>query len=229
MTHLSRPRDLSLATWDTRRWQLKDSVPLELPFVKAGTGRQSTDAGSTPHSPSKLLSPLASEPLSPSATKPGNCTALVLSPDGKVVASVHTNDLVCIWDVSNTVRLASKKGRLPVSFSPDGSVIATGFSNVEVQVWEVGTALSTYTYVHVVQLLFRVQFQGLSDPHTVTPGPVCRPRPSGTSQSSIASHLLKAAVPRLYSPLPHLSLWLSPAATVMQQRPLPPATSSSLT
>ena len=158
------PRDLTLVVWDTRRWQQKDSFPLELPFCRDRTspgrhshasngsttgGLRSPTSGSEPQSPTRLHPPHSSsggvgvggglnlaEPPSPSVMRPGPCVSLIMSPDGKCVASVHTNELVCVWDISTAVRLASKRGRLPVSFSPDGAIVASCLSVQEVQVWE---------------------------------------------------------------------------------------------
>ena len=94
-------RDLTRIVWDTKRWQQRDSGLLDIPVGAVWGSVNSLPASLGPSEPSSPtrpgpLSPMRTqpEPNSPSVIRPKACVALIMSPDGGSVATVHTNELV---------------------------------------------------------------------------------------------------------------------------------------
>ncbi len=65
---------------------------------------------------------------------------LVLSPDGRLLASTGWDGEVCVWDVAAAKELRHwKAGTGALAFSRDGRLLATGGVSGDVQVWELST------------------------------------------------------------------------------------------
>ncbi|WP_026734121.1 eIF2A-related protein [Fischerella sp. PCC 9605] len=65
------------------------------------------------------------------------------SPDGKALATTHTDGYLRLWDVASSHLLISYQGHLGiiwgVSFSPDGSTLATGGEDGTIKLWDVSS------------------------------------------------------------------------------------------
>ena len=75
------------------------------------------------------------------ATSERPCCQLVISPDGKRVASGSFSNLAMLWDAESGELLRSFKGHtdhvVAVAFSPDGKVLASGSHDKTIKLWDV--------------------------------------------------------------------------------------------
>ncbi|MBW4602363.1 MAG: hypothetical protein KME29_23055 [Calothrix sp. FI2-JRJ7] len=67
----------------------------------------------------------------------------VFSPDGKILATGHTEGSISLWDSSNGQHLIKFQGHFApiwcISFSPDGKLLATGGDDEVIKLWDVST------------------------------------------------------------------------------------------
>ncbi|MFQ4146142.1 eIF2A-related protein [Chlorogloeopsis sp. ULAP02] len=65
------------------------------------------------------------------------------SPDGKTIATTHTDGYIRLWDVVSSQPLMTYQGHLGivwgVVFSPDGRMLATGGEDRSVKIWDIKT------------------------------------------------------------------------------------------
>ena len=69
--------------------------------------------------------------------------SVAFSPDGRTLASGHTDYTIRLWEVSTGQQTATLEGHTDwvhsVAFSPDGKTLASGSGDLTVRLWEVGT------------------------------------------------------------------------------------------
>ncbi|GAB1539273.1 NB-ARC domain-containing protein [Scytonema sp. NUACC21] len=67
----------------------------------------------------------------------------VFSPDGKILATSHTEGQICLWDAVTGQQLMGYQGHSGsawcVAFSPDGSILASGAQNDNIKLWDMTT------------------------------------------------------------------------------------------
>jgi WD40 repeat protein len=73
----------------------------------------------------------------------GGIINIAISPDGKLLAAIDTNNTVCLWSIADGKQLWIGKGHLSwiwsVIFSPDFKSIITGGFDATIRVWDVST------------------------------------------------------------------------------------------
>ena len=77
-----------------------------------------------------------------------NIEALVLSPDGKTLASADNANSVQLWDVESGMLQYTLKAAISfqvLAFSPDGSLLATGSADGIVRLWDIHAGDTTST------------------------------------------------------------------------------------
>jgi WD40 repeat protein len=78
------------------------------------------------------------------------------SPDGRTVATSHSNQVIRLWDATTgkalpfRVRHPARFGSLsqvsPTAFSPDGKILASGGNDGTVRLWDVGTSKELHRF-----------------------------------------------------------------------------------
>src|SRR5581483_1258045 len=77
---------------------------------------------------------------------------LAVSADGKVLASVHNNSYLCLWEVPTGKQLhrlgGERIGMASVAFAPDGKTVATGGYEGHLRLWDVATGRVLESRLH---------------------------------------------------------------------------------
>jgi WD40 repeat protein len=77
----------------------------------------------------------------------------VFSPDGKILATGHTEGSISLWDTSNGQHLIKFQGHFApvwcIRFSPDGKTLATGADDGVIKLWDA----STGEYLNILKTL----------------------------------------------------------------------------
>ncbi|OCL10857.1 WD40 repeat-like protein [Glonium stellatum] len=78
------------------------------------------------------------------------CIDVVFSPDGKLLASVSTDDSVSLWNLAVGVKMPTSERRIPfigaiVIFSPDSKLLASALDDKTVRLWDLATGVELQT------------------------------------------------------------------------------------
>ncbi|MBW4512337.1 MAG: hypothetical protein KME64_38470 [Scytonematopsis contorta HA4267-MV1] len=88
--------------------------------------------------------------------------AITFSPDGKILATGHTEGYICLWDVTSGQQLIKFLGHFHpiwcISFSPDGSVLATGSDDKVIKLWDISKGECFKTLQGHTNAIFSIVF-----------------------------------------------------------------------
>ena len=81
-------------------------------------------------------------------TQKGRITSITFSPDGTLIASGSTEEMIYIWDVKSQKQIAEFKGQTgwgkSLAFSPDSALLASGGNDGVVRLWSIGREVPSH-------------------------------------------------------------------------------------